>query len=63
MSSKSKSRNKKILFLSPYPHGSAAGQRFKFENMFEALNKENYLIHQSSFLDLNTWNILYEPEI
>ena len=61
MLSKSKSTNKKILFLSPYPHGSAAGQRFKFENMFEALHKEDYLIHQSSFLDLNTWNILYEP--
>ena len=35
----SPNKSKKILFLSPYPNSCAAGQRFKFENAIEILEK------------------------
>ena len=49
-----------ILFLCPYPHGEAPSQRFRFEQYFQVLEKENCEYSVSSFLDMETWDVLYE---
>jgi glycosyltransferase involved in cell wall biosynthesis len=50
----------KIAFLFPYPHTTAPSQRFRFEQYLEFLppNGFEYTLH--SFLDDNTWQILYK---
>ena len=50
---------KKILILSPYPEGVAAGQRLKYEQYYSDWEKNGYLLQKSSFFDLDTWNILW----
>ena len=55
----SPNQSKKILFLSPYPNGCAAGQRFKFENAIEILERNEYIVDQNAFLDVDSWNVLY----
>lgn len=50
----------KILFLFPYPHATAASQRFRFEQYLEDLQKKNHDITLQSFLDAPTWEILYK---
>jgi len=52
---------KKILFLTPYPSGTAGSQRFRFEQYFDALKANGYVIANQSFLDTATWDILYLP--
>jgi len=51
---------KHILFLAPYPLAQAPSQRFRFEHFLPILKKHNYQYTFSSFLDENTWNILYQ---
>jgi glycosyltransferase involved in cell wall biosynthesis len=51
----------KILFLTPYPHGEAPSQRFRFEQYLPALEKAGYNYTLESFLDIPTWKILYHP--
>lgn len=53
--------NQKILFLTPYPNGTAGSQRFRFEQYFEILKSKGFVIDNQSFLDDATWNILYLP--
>lgn len=51
----------KILFLFPYPAGTAASQRFRFEQYLDYLKEEGIQIDRQSFLDEKTWAILYQP--
>ena len=53
--------NMNILFVVPYPEGEAPSQRFRFEQYFEILKEAGYTYRVSSFLDLETWTILYKP--
>lgn len=53
--------SKKILFLSPYPPGTAGSQRFRFEQYFEQLQKAGFTLTYQSFLTDWAWEILYRP--
>lgn len=50
----------KVLFLIPYPSGTAASQRFRFEQYLEFLKKEGISYSISSFWDKKAWSILYK---
>lgn len=52
--------NKKILFLTPYPQDTAGSQRFRFEQYVQHLQDQGFEYHCQSFLDQNTWDILYK---
>src|SRR5690606_21158248 len=52
---------KKILFLTPYPKGTAPSQRFRFEHFYGVLTEAGFEIQTQSFIDIETWNILYKP--
>ena len=45
---------KKILILSPYPEGIAAGQRLKYEQYYNSWEAEGYELRKSAFFSLNT---------
>jgi glycosyltransferase involved in cell wall biosynthesis len=49
-----------ILFLTPYPFGTAASQRFRFEQYFEALNENGIEYTIEPFWEVNAWEVLYE---
>lgn len=51
----------KILFLFPYPHGTAASQRFRFEQYLDFLEAEGISYCLEPFWDERTWEILYKP--
>ena len=51
----------RILFLTPYPHGRAPSQRFRFEQYLGLLTGAGHHYHLASFLSEDTWNILYKP--
>ena len=53
--------NKTILFLTPYPYSTAPSQRFRFEQYYQALQQQGIQYKAASFLDDNTWKILYYP--
>lgn len=53
-------KNKHILFIHPYPKGTAASQRFRFEHYYLSLQEEGFTIKTASFLDDKTWDILYK---
>jgi len=50
---------KRILFLCPYPLGSAPSQRFRFEQYFQLLRREGYTIEVQPFLTHSAWRLLY----
>lgn len=50
-----------ILFLTPYPHGAAGSQRFRFEQYYDALQAQGFTITKQAFLSNATWAILYKP--
>lgn len=50
----------KILFLTPYPHGQAPSQRFRFEQYLDMLREEGHELHIQSFLTEESWKILYK---
>jgi glycosyltransferase involved in cell wall biosynthesis len=52
----------KVLFLFPYPHGTAASQRFRFEQYLSFLKEANISYTLSPFLDEKTWRILYKKD-
>lgn len=43
----------------PYPSGTAASQRFRFEQYYSFLREEGWEIEKAPFLDEETWEILY----
>ncbi len=51
---------KKILVLSPYPEGFAAGQRLKYEQYFSSWEEEGFVLRKSSFFDKRTWDVLWK---
>jgi glycosyltransferase involved in cell wall biosynthesis len=51
----------KILFLVPYPLKESPSQRFRFEQYFETLIKNNCTYQVQSFLSITGWQILYKP--
>ena len=50
----------KVLFLTPYPTGQAASQRFRFEQYFHLLKERGIECEVSGFLDEGTWKLIYE---
>jgi len=52
---------KRILILCPYPPGTAASQRFRFEQYVPDWREQGYTVEQASFWDEATWRILYRP--
>jgi glycosyltransferase involved in cell wall biosynthesis len=52
---------KKVLVLCPFPHGVAAGQRFKYEQFFNHWRENGYDIEVSSFMDNRLWEVVYKP--
>lgn len=40
---------KKLLILCPYPHGTVASQRFRFEQYIPALEQSGFEVTQTSF--------------
>jgi glycosyltransferase involved in cell wall biosynthesis len=50
----------RIQFLFPYPLNESPSQRFRFEQYFKILSKENIEISCQSFWDEHAWNILYQ---
>ena len=52
---------KKVLILCPYPFNEAPSQRFRFEQQLSFLKSNGINITQKSFLDTNSWHILYKP--
>jgi glycosyltransferase involved in cell wall biosynthesis len=57
---KSKREFMKIFFITPYPLGKAASQRFRFEQYFSLLKKNGIEFKVAPFLDEKTWSILYK---
>ena len=53
-------KKNKILFVCPFPFDVQAGQRLKYEQQFKTFKENNYEIEIASFINLNTWNILYK---
>lgn len=53
--------NKKIIFLAPYPFDTAPGQRFRYEQYLKIAKQEGFKIQIKSFLNENTYRILYSP--
>ncbi|CAN5919793.1 hypothetical protein BH24BAC1_BH24BAC1_38200 [soil metagenome] len=51
----------KVLFVVPYPEGTAPSQRFRFEQYFPALAERGIQYEVHTFLDRGTWAILYKP--
>ncbi|MBP7477827.1 MAG: glycosyltransferase family 4 protein [Chitinophagales bacterium] len=51
----------KVIFLVPYPLKEAPSQRFRFEQYFDVLEKNQIDYRVSSFIDEKTWKILYKP--
>ncbi|MEQ9288835.1 MAG: glycosyltransferase [Cyclobacteriaceae bacterium] len=51
----------KILFLAPYPYDQAPSQRFRFEQYFHLMESHGIQYSFQSFLDYQTWEILYQP--
>jgi len=51
---------KKILFITPYPEGTAASQRFRFEQYYELLRSNGFEIVIRSFWSERMWDIFYE---
>lgn len=52
---------RRILFATPYPAGTAASQRFRFEHYFDALRARGFQIECASFWDERGWDVLYQP--
>jgi len=50
----------KVLFLIPYPSGTAASQRFRFEQYVDGLDNAGINYDISSFWDEKAWRILYK---
>ena len=51
----------KILFITPYPEGTAPSQRFRFEHYFKLLESQGHSYKVSSFMGPRTWKVLYQP--
>lgn len=50
----------KVLFIVPYPPGTAPSQRFRFEHYLQDLARNGINYRVESFLNMDTWNIIYK---
>lgn len=50
-----------MLVLCPYPEGVAAGQRLKYEQYFDDWRARGWTIDVSSFMDMETWKVAWQP--
>src|SRR5262249_12257308 len=55
-------KTKRILFIVPYPAGSAPSQRFRFEQYFDLLLARGFEYDVKPFLSKNAWSILYKKK-
>lgn len=53
-------KNKKILFVCPYPFGEAPSQRFRYEQYLGQLSEAGYSYTIAPFLSLSAWRVLYK---
>ena len=51
----------RILILCPYPPGTGASQRFRFEQYIPTLVERGFAVEQRAFWDEATWKVLYRP--
>lgn len=51
---------KKVLFITPYPTGSAPSQRFRFEQYYDFLKQNDVAITSAPFINNKLWNVLYD---
>ena len=54
-------KERKILFLSPYPVSYAPSQRFKYEQYYAHFEAAGYSLTTSSFVNKAFWSIIYQP--
>ncbi|MFM5947794.1 MAG: glycosyltransferase family 4 protein [Novosphingobium sp.] len=52
---------RRLLVLCPYPEGTAAGQRLKFEQYYDNWREAGIEVTVAPFMDLALWRVLYEP--
>jgi len=50
---------KKILFVCPFPIGTQAGQRFKFEQHMDSIKNHGFIVNFNSFFDVRMVHIIY----
>jgi L-malate glycosyltransferase len=53
-------KNKKVLFLSPYPFGVAPSQRLKYEQYVDYFEAQGYDVKTSSFVTKAFWKVIYK---
>jgi L-malate glycosyltransferase len=53
-------KNKKILFVCPYPDNVAPSQRLKFEQYYNHFREAGYEVETSSYISPVFWNIIYK---
>lgn len=53
-------KQKRILFLSPYPLDSAPSQRLKYEQYYPYIEQAGFQIETSSFISKPFWKIIYQ---
>lgn len=53
-------KKKRILFIAPYPFNEAPSQRFRFEQYFDFLKQNDFILDFKPFLNLKTWHRLYQ---
>lgn len=51
----------KVIFIVPYPKDEAPSQRFRFELFYTDLQSAGINYEIQSFIDIETWRILYKP--
>ena len=52
---------RRMLVLCPYPEGTGAGQRLKFEQYYDDWRAAEFEVLVSPFMDMAMWRVLYEP--
>lgn len=53
-------KQKKILFILPYPIGFAPSQRFRVEAFFPLLQQNGFEFDHATFFNSNDWKVLYQ---
>jgi len=48
-----------MLVVCPFPQGVAAGQRLKYEQYLDQWRDDGWVIHLSSYMDMDMWNIVH----
>ncbi len=54
-------KEKKILFVCPYPENVAPSQRLKFEQYYPYFRDAGFRVDTTSFISKSFWNIIYKP--